>query len=145
MLIRIFLTLNYTKNCFKSHKIECEECVRNGKIKRRIRNIKKSNSHIHTKIEDKVKFIYTSNKVDKYLKELDLVHSYSKKGYPYDNAGMESFNAILKKEEVNLYRYTTVEEARRAIFEFIESWYNRRRIHSSIEYKVPNELENEVA
>jgi len=88
---------------------------------------------------------YTSNKVEKYLKELELVHSYSKKGYPYDNASMESFNAILKKEEVNLHVYKTVEEARRTIFEFIESWYNRRRIHSSIEYKVPSELENEVA
>ena len=88
---------------------------------------------------------YTSNKVEKYLKELELVHSYSKKGYPYDNASMESFNAILKKEEVNLHVYKTVEEARRTIFEFIESWYNRRRIHSSIGYKVPSELENEVA
>ncbi len=88
---------------------------------------------------------YTSNKVEKYLKELELEHSYSKKGYPYDNASMESFNAILKKEEVNLHVYKTFEEARRTIFEFIESWYNRRRIHSSIGYKVPNELENEVA
>lgn len=37
---------------------------------------------------------YTSNKVEKYLKELGLRHSYSKKGYPYDNACMESINAI---------------------------------------------------
>ena len=87
---------------------------------------------------------YTSNKVEKYLKELKLEHSYSKKGYPYDNASMESFNAILKKEEVNLHVYETFEEARRKIFEFIEGWYNRRRIHSSIGYKVPCELENEA-
>lgn len=86
---------------------------------------------------------YTSNKVEKYLKELELVHSYSKKGYPYDNASMESFNAILKKEEVNLHVYKTFEEAKRTIFEFIESWYNRRRIHSSIGYKIPYELENQ--
>ena len=45
---------------------------------------------------------------------------------------MESFNAILKKEEVNLHEYKTFEEARRVIFEFIESWYNRRKIHSVI-------------
>ena len=88
---------------------------------------------------------YTSNKVEKYLKELELVHSYSKKGYPYDNASMESFNAILKKEEVNLHVYKTFEEARRTIFEFIEGWYNRRRIHSSIGYRIPNELENQTA
>ena len=37
---------------------------------------------------------YTSNKVEEYLKEVNLLHSYSKKGYPYDNASMESFNAI---------------------------------------------------
>ena len=67
---------------------------------------------------------YTSNKVEEYLIELNLRHSYSKKGYPYDNASMESFNAILKKEEVN---------------------YNRKRIHSSIGYKVPCELESEAA
>ena len=88
---------------------------------------------------------YTSNKVEEYLRELNLRHSYSKKGYPYDNASMESFNAILKKEEVNLHEYETFEEAKLAIFEFIEGWYNRKRIHSSIGYKVPCELESEVA
>lgn len=88
---------------------------------------------------------YTSNKVEKYLSDLDLKHSYSKKGYPYDNACMESFNAILKKEEVNLKEYETFEEAKLAIFEFIEGWYNRKRIHSSIGYKVPYELEKSVA
>ena len=62
-----------------------------------------------------------------------------------DNASMESFNAILKKEEVNLHEYETFEEAKLAIFEFIEGWYNRKRIHSSIGYKVPCELESEVA
>ena len=49
----------------------------------------------------------------------------------------------LKKEEVNLHVYKTFEEAKRTIFEFIESWYNRRRIHSSIGYKTPYELENQ--
>ena len=38
---------------------------------------------------------------EKQLKDFEIRHSYSKKGYPYDNASMESFNAILKKEEVN--------------------------------------------
>ena len=45
--------------------------------------------------------------------------------------------------EVNLHVYKTFEEAKRTIFEFIESWYNRRRIHSSIGYKIPYELENQ--
>lgn len=84
---------------------------------------------------------YTSKKVEKYLKELGLRHSYSKKGYPYDNACMESFNAILKKEEVNLKEYETFEEAKMALFEFIEGWYNRKRIHSAIGYQIPYEIE----
>ena len=84
---------------------------------------------------------YTSNKVEKYLKELGLRHSYSKKGYPYDNACMESFNAILKKEEVNLKEYETFEEAKKALFEFIEGWYNRKRIHSAIGYQIPYDIE----
>ena len=82
---------------------------------------------------------YTSNNFEQLLTDLNLKHSYSKKGYPYDNASMESFNAILKKEEVNVNNYETFEEAKLAIFEFIESWYNNNRIHSSIGYITPNE------
>ena len=84
---------------------------------------------------------YTSNDYEELLKRLNIQHSYSKKGYPYDNASMESFNAILKKEEVNQKSYVTFEKARLAIFEFIESWYNNRRIHSSLGYITPNEKE----
>lgn len=85
---------------------------------------------------------YTSNDYENLLKELKIKHSYSKKGYPYDNASMESFNAILKKEEVNVKNYKTFEEARLAIFEFIESWYNNKRIHSTLGYITPNEKYN---
>ena len=52
---------------------------------------------------------------------------------------MESFNAILKKEEVNVNTYKTFNDARFAIFEFIESWYNNKRIHSTLGYVTPNE------
>ena len=82
---------------------------------------------------------YTSNNYEELLNSLNIKHSYSKKGYPYDNASMESFNAILKKEEVNVNNYETFEEAKLAIFEFIESWYNNIRIHSSINYMTPNQ------
>ena len=57
---------------------------------------------------------------------------------------MESFNAILKKEDVNSHEYKTFEEAKRVIFEFIESWYNRRRIHSAINYRTPEEIEKQA-
>ena len=85
---------------------------------------------------------YTSNEYEKLLAALNIRHSYSKKGYPYDNASMESFNAILKKEEVNINNYKTFEEAKLAIFQFIESWYNNQRIHSSLDYMTPNEKYN---
>ena len=84
---------------------------------------------------------YTSNDFEQLLIDLNFEHSYSKKGYPYDNASMESFNAILKKEEVNLKEYETFEEAKMALFEFIEGWYNRKRIHSAIGYQTPYEIE----
>lgn len=85
---------------------------------------------------------YTSNDFEQLLINLNIKHSYSKKGYPYDNASMESFNAILKKEEVNVNNYETFKEAKLAIFEFIESWYNNKRIHSTIGYITPNEKYN---
>ena len=85
---------------------------------------------------------YTSNDFEQLLVDLNFKHSYSKKGYPYDNASMESFNAILKKEEVNVNNYETFNEAKLAIFEFIESWYNNKRIHSSLNYITPNEKYN---
>lgn len=85
---------------------------------------------------------YTSNDYEKLLSDLKLKHSYSKKGYPYDNAIMESYGAVLKKEEVNVNNYETFEEAKLAIFEFIECWYNNIRIHSTLGYITPNEKYN---
>ena len=82
---------------------------------------------------------YTSNDYEELSKTLKIKHSYSKKGCPYDNASMESFNTILKKEEVNVNNYETFEDAKLAIFEFIESWYNNIRIHSTLGYITPNE------
>ncbi len=85
---------------------------------------------------------YTSNDFEQLLINSNVKHSYSKKGYPYDNASMESFNAILKKEEVNVNNYETFNEAKLAIFEFIEGWYNKQRIHSGLNYITPNEKYN---
>lgn len=82
---------------------------------------------------------YISNDYEDLLKLFNIKHSYRKKGYPYDNASMESFNSIIKKEEVNHKVYRTFEEARICIFEFIEGWYNTRRIHSSLDYMTPLE------
>ena len=54
-----------------------------------------------------------------------------------------SFHSVLKKEEIYLHTYQDSQEARRAIFEYIEGWYNRKRIHSAIGYMTPQQKEDE--
>ena len=54
---------------------------------------------------------------------------------------MESFNAIIKKELINHVIYNAFEDARISIFNFIEKWYNRERIHGSINNMTPIEFE----
>lgn len=49
---------------------------------------------------------------------------------------MESFNTILKKEEVNVNNYEIFEEAKLAIFEFIESWYNNKRMYKIVHFYI---------
>jgi len=80
---------------------------------------------------------YTSQKFEDYLATKQMIHSFSRKGNPYDNACIESFHSVLKKEEVNHHKYYDIKAARKAVFEYIESWYNRKRIHSAINYKTP--------
>lgn len=80
---------------------------------------------------------YTSRLFEDYLSSKEIIHSFSRKGNPYDNACIESFHSILKKEEVNHHRYFDFNVARKAIFEYIESWYNRKRIHGAINYMTP--------
>ncbi|EPN5929155.1 IS3 family transposase [Listeria monocytogenes] len=84
---------------------------------------------------------YTAIEVEKWLETNKIRHSYSRKGTPYDNAGIESFHATLKKEEVYTTSYSNFEEANRALFSYIEGFYNRNRIHSSINYFTPQEFE----
>lgn len=87
---------------------------------------------------------YTSDLFEKYMNENGLVHSFSCKGNPYDNACIESFHSVLKKEEIYLHTYQDFEECRKAIFEYIECWYNRQRIHSALGYKTPQQVEEEA-
>lgn len=73
-----------------------------------------------------------------------MLHSFSRKGNPYDNACIESFHSVLKKEEVYTTTYYTFEEAKSALFEYIESFYNRKRRHSALDYKTPQQVEDEA-
>ena len=64
---------------------------------------------------------YTSNEYGERLKELIITHAYSRKGCPYDNAEIESFHALLKKEHVyQRPTYHTFEEAKRQIFSYVQ-------------------------
>ena len=87
---------------------------------------------------------YTSEEFEKYLQDQGIIHSFSRKGNPYDNACIESFHSVLKKEEVYTTTYHTFEEAQTALFEYIESFYNRKRRHSALDYKTPQQVEDEA-
>lgn len=84
---------------------------------------------------------YTSDAYIKLRNHFGFRVSYSAKGNPLDNAPMESFNAILKKEEVYLSVYFDFDSAKVRLFDFIEGWYNRNRIHSSIGFLSPVQFE----
>jgi len=86
---------------------------------------------------------YTSSAFKEYIKSTKIIkHSFSAKGCPYDNACIESFHASLKKEEVYHVKYFDYDAARLGIFEYIEAWYNIKRIHSSIGYITPQRCED---
>lgn len=67
--------------------------------------------------------------------------SMSRKGNCYDNAVQESFFGTLKTELVHHEHYATRAQARASIFEYIEVFYNRRRLHSSLGYQSPEAFE----
>ena len=69
----------------------------------------------------------------------------SRAGNPYDNALMESFYKTLKTELLINGSFETEEEAKNAIFEYIEIYYNRQRLHSSLGYLSPVEYEEKVS
>lgn len=86
---------------------------------------------------------YTNQASESYLSNYGIFHSFSRKGNLYDNACIESFYSVLKKEEIYLDTYQDSREVRRAVFEYIEGWYNRKRIHSVIGYMTPQQKEDE--
>jgi len=73
-----------------------------------------------------------------------LVASMSRKGNCYDNAFIESFWSSLKYEVVYHQRFATYTEARAAIFNYIETFYNRTRLHSSLAYRSPLTFESQL-
>ena len=72
-----------------------------------------------------------------------ITQSNSRKGTPHDNAAKESFFASLEKERLRHRTFATHEQARSSIFQYIEEFYNRRRLHSTLGYRAPDEVERD--
>jgi len=87
---------------------------------------------------------YASDDYGDLLKSYGMQMSMSRKGDCWDNAVMESFFGTLKKELVHHRKYRTRAEARQDIFEFIEVFYNRERLHSSLGYMSPAAYEKQI-
>lgn len=84
---------------------------------------------------------YACGDYQKVIKRTGMRPSMSRKGDCWDNSVAESFFSTLKKEMIYHVKFETREEARRDIFDFIEVFYNRRRLHSYLGYMSPVEFE----
>jgi transposase InsO family protein len=84
---------------------------------------------------------YTSGEFREFCRDNGVRPSVGRTGICYDNAVAESFFATLKKELIHLHPWPTLAHLRTAVFEYIESYYNRRRRHSTIGYDTPIEYE----
>ena len=84
---------------------------------------------------------YTSNEYREAVESSAFKLSYSAKGCTYDNTCIESFHALLKKECVYLNTFIDYDHANLVLFQYIKGFYNRKRIHSSINYMTPDKFE----
>lgn len=85
----------------------------------------------------------TQYKSEIYMKTIEnsnIIQSYSKKGYPYDNAWIESFHKSIKQEKLKHFEIPNMQTAFQLCCEYILTFYNSKRIHSAINYLTPNEF-----
>jgi transposase InsO family protein len=82
---------------------------------------------------------YVSNEYIKATAKMQ--RSYSKKAFPWDNACIESFHAIIKREWLNRFKIRNYQQAYKLVFEYIEAFYNTKRIHSHCNYMSPDDFE----
>ena len=110
---------------------EVLKCIKKAKERRKV------NSPLVIQSDRGVQ--YTSSK---YIELTDeLIRSYSRKGTPWDNACIESFHALNKREWLNSYRIMNYGQVYHLIFEYIEGFYNTTRIHSHCNYLSPMQYE----
>lgn len=84
---------------------------------------------------------YASQEYVKLLQQRDIIPSMSRPANPYDNASCESFMKTLKREEIYASEYRDLEQLQQHLEEFIDSYYNRVRLHSALAYLSPEEFE----
>lgn len=87
---------------------------------------------------------YTSSAFQALLHSWRILPSMSAAGNCYDNAAMESFWSTLKSECLNRFAFEDLAQARLAIFDYIETFYNRQRLHSALGYQSPVEFEQQL-
>ena len=93
--------------------------------------------------------VFHSDRGSQYVSEAFLkategmINSYSKKAYPWDNACIESFHALIKREWLNRFKIFDYRHAYKLVFEYIETFYNTVRIHSHCGYVSPDQYEKE--
>src|SRR3954464_10762789 len=82
---------------------------------------------------------YASGEYVTILRKHEMVPSMSRPANPYDNASCESFIKTLKREEIYTNEYQDLDHLRSNIEEFIERYYNQKRLHSALGYRSPEE------
>jgi transposase InsO family protein len=86
---------------------------------------------------------YASKDYRAKLEEYNMICSMSRKGNCYDNACIESYHSVLKRELVYLTKFKTKQEAKQCIYRYLEFFYNRKRIHSYLGYLSPERFEQQ--
>jgi transposase InsO family protein len=88
---------------------------------------------------------YAGRAFQQLLRDNGMVCSMSRRADCWDNAVVESFNSTIKTELIHRTKWETREEARAAVYKYIETWYNSKRLHSTLGYRTPIEFEEDEA
>jgi len=88
---------------------------------------------------------YTAKNYRKRLAKYGIIESYSRRGNPYDNACIESFHSVLKKELIYPQELKSYSELKRILFEYIEGFYNTRRTQKRLGYLSPKEYLKKIS
>jgi putative transposase len=86
---------------------------------------------------------YTSDENQQTLRTLNMTCSMSRTGCCYDNAVMERFFWLLKHEWTKFETFDNIDQARLCVFQYIETFYNSKPIHQTLEYRTPDEFEEQ--